>query len=77
MLPIRKESFLRGLRLRGLGHVIGELGRLVEKDLEGWEGPQCVKCGKAGTGLQWGGTVLGKRPVIEEMMQRQMGQKGH
>lgn len=60
----------RGSCDNGIGKTDGErYGRLG--------GQQYVKCGKAGTGLQWGGTVLGKRPGIEEMMQRRMGQKVH
>lgn len=58
----------------------GELGMRQdreEKDLETWGRQQCVKCRKAGTGLQWGGKVLRQRPVTEEMMHRQMGQTVH
>lgn len=48
-----------------------ELGmRLEEKDLEAWRAQGWVKCGKTGTGFRQGGTVLGKGPVMGEMMQR-------
>lgn len=76
MLPIEKGKFSertkaeRGACNKGIGETgggrSGRLGRAA-----------VCKCGKAGTGLQWGETVLGKGPVTEEMMQRRMGQKVH
>lgn len=56
-------------------HVTEELGmRLEEKDLEAWGGKQCVERRKTGS-LAMGGRVLRKRPVTEEIKQRQMGRK--
>lgn len=58
--------------------VTEELGmKLEKKDLEAWGGQQCVQCRKEGTGLGQGGTMLGKGPATEEMMQRGTENEGH
>lgn len=56
-------------------HVTEELGmRLEEKDLEAWGEKQRLECRKTGS-LAMGGRVLRKRPVTEEIKQRQIGRK--